>query len=147
MTPTNPGGSSHNRPPVDLARLLIASCTHNELDWGEEAAVRLVVAHGGWLRRPEFTRHVRTDQRADGVDIAWVDWDSAATEPDHSPASGSQRSILRLACHLAGHLPESPGDDWTLAWILTGLDPTNAVLASRAVAMTALGPDAVGPLR
>jgi hypothetical protein len=133
--------------PAELAIALIKGCQHHGFAWGEEAALQLLIAQGTWLRRDEFHRHTNTEEIADGSLIAWVDWADVATEPDRSPASSGELAILRLACHLAGQVPEDCDNRWSLADILMPLDATNAVLASRAVAMASIGPDIVGPLR
>ena len=131
---------------ADLGRALLAGVSHYRLAWPEEAAVRLLIAERTWLlSRNEFRHHV-TPVRRDGVLTAWADWPGVAREPDRCPASGGQRAVLRLACLLAGALPSHPDTTWTLQHILSRLDVQNSLLASRAVAMAALGPDAVGPL-
>ena len=70
---------------------------------------------------------------------AWLDWTTIAGVCDSSPASTGEVALLRLACHLAGHLPDDVHLDWSLDSILTSLDAPNRLLASRAVAMAALG--------
>jgi len=133
--------------PAETAAALIKGCAHHGLNWGEEAAVQLLVAQGTWLRREEFRDRVTTHPIDDGSLAAWVDWAALAETPDRSPASSGELSILRLACHLAGEVPEDADNRWSLADILLPLDAANALLASRAVAMAAIGPRHVGPLR
>ena len=133
--------------PAETAAALIKGTQHHGLNWGEQAAVQLLIAQGTWLRREEFRDHVTTHPINDGTLAAWVDWTALAYTPDTSPASNGELSILRLACHLAGQLPEDADNQWSLADILLPLDATNALLASRAVAMAAIGPGNVGPLR
>ena len=127
---------------------LAAALTHaaHTGSWGEEAAVRLLIAQGHWLRQADFSSHVNLDEDIQGRRTAWIDWPALAQVPDRSPASTGEQAVLRLACHLAGHLPANTDERWTIADIVSRLDAINAVIASRAVAMTALGPDAVGPL-
>jgi hypothetical protein len=133
---------------ADLAAALVRGCEHHGLPWGEEAAIRLLIAQGTWLRRDEFRDHISTEPSRTGPGLtAWVDWDAVAAEPDQSPASNGELAILRLACHLAGHLSEQAGNRWSLADLLLPLDTTNALLVTRAVAMAAIGPTAVGPLK
>ena len=131
--------------PTELATALIAGCEHHGLDWGEEAALRLLIAHRTWLRRDELRRHVTTHASPSGL-IAWVDWAAVADEPDRSPASSSELALLRLACHLAGRIPDLSDSRWAISEILMPLDAANAVRASQAFAIAALGPDTVGPL-
>lgn len=136
-----------NLTPAEAAAALIKGCAHHGLAWGEEAALQLLIAQGTWLRREEFRAHVTAHPIDDGSLAAWVDWCALAYEPDRSPASSGELAILRLACHLAGQIPEDASNLWALAAILMPLDATNALLASRAVAMAAIGPSNVGPLR
>jgi hypothetical protein len=133
--------------PAELGAALIKGCTHHGLDWGEEAAVHLLIAQGTWLRRAEFAGHVTVEELTDGSLSAWADWTEVTTEPDTSPASSGELAVLRLACHLAGHLPETTDNTWSISDIVMPLDATNGLLASRAVAMAAIGPTTVGPLR
>lgn len=132
---------------AELSAALTNGVIQHGLDWGEEAAIRLLIAQGTWLRRDEFHRHITASRTEHGRIVAWVDWADLASEPDGSPASRGELSILRLACHLAGHLPEDCDNRWAISEVLVSLDATNAMLASRAVAMAAIGPDTVGPLQ
>jgi hypothetical protein len=61
------------------------------------AAVELLIEHGYWLRRPDFTGTcVHHDRRQ-----AWVDWPAARTFADAgSTASGTQMAVLDLAVAL-----------------------------------------------
>ena len=107
--------------------------------------------------RPSEARQIESEpmRQRDGkpqlVLEAWVDWQGVAGDVDRSPASTGETALLRLACHLTGHLPPTRGRrvevDWTLAEILVPFDATTALLATRAVAIAAIGPDAVGPLQ
>jgi hypothetical protein len=132
---------------TELAAALTNGVLQHGLDWGEEAAIRLLIAQGTWLHRDEFRRHITASRTEHGTFAAWVDWTEVTAEPDRSPASTGELAILRLACHLAGHLPEGEDNRWAIAELLSSLDATNALLVSRAVAMAAIGPTTVGPLQ
>lgn len=129
-----------------LSTALLAGIAAHGANWGEEAATHLLIATKLWLRRAELDQHIHHDHAADGSQTAWIDWTALTAEPDNTPASSGEKAILRMVCHLAGHLPQQANEHWTLADILSDLDPTNALLATRAVALAALGPTAVGPL-
>lgn len=141
---------SRQRRRLDRRELEVAlerGCVVHGLKSAEVAAVHLVVANGRWLSRGEFRSLVEVyEDPVDGVS-AWVDWAQVALECDRSAASSGEVSVLRLACQLAGQLPANPGEDWSLGEILVGLDPVNAMLASRATAMAALGTTVVRSLR
>lgn len=140
------------RRPVDrlerreLERALERGCVEHGLNAAETAAVHLVVANGRWLRRGEFRALVDVHEGTGGL-TAWIDWAGVARECDWSSASSGEVAILRLACQFAGFLPADPDPDWALGPILMALDPVNAMLASRAAAMAALGPGVVRSLR
>ena len=134
-----------NLTPNELAAALIRGCEYHGLDWGEEAALRLLIAQRTWLSRTEFRDHITLERTASEV-RAWTDWTAVAIEPDRSPASSGELAILRLACHLAGQIPTGLDSRWSLSELLMPLDATNALRASRAVAMAALGPTTTGPL-
>jgi len=58
-----------------------------------EAAAGLIISHGTFLRREDFTRHVETAACiSDGTPMAWIDWDAviAALDGGHLPASGGR---------------------------------------------------------
>ena len=132
--------------PTELANALLDGCEHHRLDWGKEAAVHLLIAEGSWLRRTPFHRQVQTGYDSSSRLIAWVDWAALAAVPERSPASSGELALLRLACHLAGAVPDTCDNRWCLAELLRPLDAANALRASRAVALAALGPSTVGPL-
>jgi hypothetical protein len=115
-----------------VAALLYAVREH---DWNRQAAVRLLVEHDVWPRRRSFRDHVDVDYDGRGHRVAWVEFRELARVVDRSPASSSERAILRLACHLAGAVPARPKDPelWSLALILRPLGHANARLASLAV--------------
>jgi hypothetical protein len=112
-----------------------------EHDWNRQAAVRLLVEHGAWLNRRCFWDHVDIDSDFRGHAIAWVEFGELADTVDRWTASSSERAVLRLACHLAGDLPERPRDAeaWSLAEILRPLDHTRSALALTAIEYAATG--------
>jgi hypothetical protein len=89
-----------------------------------EAAVGLIIAHGTWLARDDFTCLI-----AHGAGTAAIDWEAAAgtLETGGLPSSGGERRMLRLAASLAGQAPVILGD------AITGIDDTNAGLLVKAV--------------
>lgn len=96
----------------------------------EEAATELIIAHGAWLRRDDFTRRfVRTQAGlADGI-TAVIDWDAAiaALQAGKLPCSSSEAAILHLAASLATATPV------TLRHAIIGLDQANLHLIINAV--------------
>lgn len=102
-----------------------ASGSHNI-----EAAVGLLIAHGSWLRRPEFRQRViwTSHSRTSGFTHVGIDWD-AASELQDLPASSSEHAILAIALSLAD------GDNQVdLGDALTSLDERNATLVLEAIA-------------
>lgn len=104
--------------------------------YGQEAAVELVLAHGSWLRRPDFVgRFVQvTTARPDSSRtpprspyLAWVDWCGALAAD--LPCSSSERQVLALAAELAG-----VDSGQALGALVTGLDDRNIAHLLRAVA-------------
>jgi ABC-type phosphate transport system ATPase subunit len=89
-----------------------------------EAATGLIIAHGTWLARRDFTCFIEH-----GTGIAAVDWEAAITalESGGLPSSGGERRMLCLAASLAGQAPVILGD------ALTGLDDRNIGLTVKAV--------------
>jgi hypothetical protein len=132
--------------PAALIAALEAGCSAHALPPGEVAAVHLLTANRTWLRRSEVRDRVELHEQH-GTTTGWLDWDTVADTCDSLPASTGEVAVLRLACHLAGHLPDSVHADWSLDSILTSLDAPNRLLASRAVAMAALGQAIVPSLR
>ena len=54
----------------------------------DEARTGLIISHGAFLQRSDFTRHVETAACiTDGTPMAWIDWDavSAALDSGHLP--------------------------------------------------------------
>jgi 8-oxo-dGTP diphosphatase len=82
----------------------------------DEAGVELLIAHGVFLDRADFTsRFISTP--GDGHELAVIDWPAAIAALDDSlPCSGSENRMLRLAASLAGDMPVSLRD------ALTGID-------------------------
>ncbi len=96
----------------------------------EEAATELIISHGAWLRRDDFTgQFIRTqDGPLRGI-TAVIDWDEAITalEAGSLPCSTSEAAILRLAASLATAAPVS------LRHAIIGLDQANLNLIINAV--------------
>ena len=95
-----------------------------------EAAAGLIISHGTFLHRDDFTRHVETAACiSDGTPMAWIDWDAviAALDGGRLPASGGEKRIVRLAASLAaGHLV-------SLRDAIPGLDRRNIQLLITAI--------------
>jgi hypothetical protein len=74
----------------------------------DEATAALIISHGTYLGRDDFTRHLHTGASiSDGIPMAWIDWDGVITALGNGqlPFSGGERRILRIAASLAaGHL-------------------------------------------
>ncbi len=132
--------------PAELAQALDSGIARYRPDDGIEAGVRLLIAHGSWLSRDELRRHIQVITTTGPELLGWIDWRDLAAEPDRSRASASERAILRLACSLAGYLPDPAAQPWSVADMLSCLGTANALTASRAIAMVAIGPEAVGKL-
>ncbi len=96
-----------------------------------EAAAELLIAHGTWLHRTDFTTGFVTLGRglADGRQMAAVDWTAAITAltAGHLPCSGGEQRMLRLIASIAGGIPADLQD------ILTGIDDHNIQLLLKAV--------------
>ena len=92
-----------------------------------EAAAGLIIAHGTWLTRDDFTCFID-----DGDGTAAIDWEAAANtlEAGGLPSSGGERRMLRLAASLAGQAPVILGD------AITGIDDANTGLLVKAVLHT-----------
>jgi hypothetical protein len=76
----------------------------------DEAAIELLIGHGTFLDRDDFTRHITTSEhgRPGGKAAhAAIDWTAAATALDAGtlPCSGGERRIFHLAASLAAGLP------------------------------------------
>ena len=77
----------------------------------DEAGTGLIISHGAFLQRSDFTRHVETAACiSDGTPMAWIDWDAviAALDSGHLPSSGGEQRIVRVAASLAAGRPRQP---------------------------------------
>ena len=97
-----------------------------------EAGVALLINHGTFLRRDDFTtRFIQHGTSiSDGVTtMASIDWDTATTALNSGelPCSGGERRILQLAASLAAGTPVSLRDT------ITGLDDHNTALLLAAI--------------
>jgi hypothetical protein len=95
----------------------------------DEAAAGLIISHGSFLARGDFTLHIETAAGiSDGTPMAWIDWDAvAALDGGRLPASGGERRIVRIAASLAAGHPVSLRD------AIPGLDPCNLKLVTTAI--------------
>ena len=89
-----------------------------------EAATGLIIAHGTWLARDDFTSFI---QHGNGT--AAIDWEAAAAalETGGLPSSGGERRMLTLAASLAGQAPVIPGE------AITGIDDRNTGLLVKVI--------------
>lgn len=100
----------------------------------DEAAAGLIISHGSFLRRRDFTRHVETAACiSDGTPMAWIGWDAVIAPLDSGrlPASGGgEKRIVCIAASLAAGHPVSlrdaiPGlDHRSLELVTTAIRPT-----------------------
>ncbi len=96
----------------------------------DEAGTELIISHGAFLHRDDFTRYVDTAASiSDGTPMAWIDWDAVITALDsgHLTVSGGERRLLRVAASLAIGHPVSLRD------AIPGLDPRNLHLVTTAI--------------
>ncbi len=96
----------------------------------EEAATELIIAHGSWLRRDDFTgQFIRAPAGPAGRTTAVIDWDEAiaALHAGKLPCSGSEAAILLLAASLATASLVNLRD------AVTGLDQANLHLITSAI--------------
>jgi hypothetical protein len=96
----------------------------------DEAAAGLIISHGAFLHRGDFTRYIRTTASiSDGTPMAWVDWDAAITALGSGglTVSVGERRILRIAASLATGHPVSLRD------AIPGLDQRSLHLAVTAI--------------
>lgn len=89
-----------------------------------EAATGLIIAHGAWLTRDDFTCFIQH-----GTDAAAIDWEAAvaALQAGGLPSSAGERRMLQLAASLAGQAPVILGE------AVTGIDNRNVGLLVKAV--------------
>lgn len=102
--------------PGELAASLRAWAAGDRIN---EAAVELLITHGTWLGRADFRR--AAIDAGDGM--ARVDWDAAREFERDSPASTTERAVLRLAVAI--------GSD---TFRLAAMGRANAEAITRAVA-------------
>lgn len=96
----------------------------------DEAGTELIISHGVYLKRPDFTRHIETASGiSDGTPMAWIDWDAVITALDSGglPSSAGEKRILRIAASLAAGRPVN------LREAIPGLDQRNQHLVVTAV--------------
>jgi hypothetical protein len=98
-----------------------------------EAAAELVLRHGYWIGREDFTGrfiHERAGPELAGDrPAAVIDWRGAVEglERGELPCSGSELSVLKIAASLGGGCPVS------LRLVLGGFDHVNIALVAGAV--------------
>jgi hypothetical protein len=97
-----------------------------------EASTELVISHGSFLARSDFTgRFIEIGTSiTDGITtMASIDWPAAITALDtgNLPCSGGEQRMLRLAASLADGIPVD------LRNALTGIDDHNINLVITAV--------------
>ena len=96
----------------------------------DEAGTGLIISHGTFLHRDDFTRHVETAaSMSDGTPMAWINWDTvvAALDTGLLPVSGGEKRILRVAASLAAGHPVSLRD------AIPGLDERSLDLVTAAI--------------
>ncbi|MGH3284146.1 MAG: hypothetical protein ACRDPD_05595 [Streptosporangiaceae bacterium] len=89
-----------------------------------QAAAGLIIAHGTWLTRDDFTCLIEH-----GTGTAAIDWEAAAADlaAGGLPGSGGECRMPWLAASLAGQAPVILGD------AITGIDDRNTGLLVKAV--------------
>ena len=97
-----------------------------------EAGVGLLISHGTWLHRDDFTGpFVHTGVSiTDGITkMAQIDWPAAiaALDAGSLPCSGGEQRMLRLAASIADGIPVGLRDT------LTGIDHHNIELVITAI--------------
>jgi hypothetical protein len=96
-----------------------------------EAGVELLISHGGFLDRRDFSGFIRTATSiSDGItNMAQIDWDAAisALHDGQLPVCGGERRILQLAASTAAGFPVSLHD------AIPGLDNRNLRLVITAI--------------
>lgn len=132
--------------PEALAAALLVQA---EGSYAFEAAVGLLIEHGGWLARPDFQAFVDVGSSLgdDRVLMASIDWEAALAAD--LPASSSEAQMLAVAAELAG-----VDTGRALQELLCGLDRANTTLVIRAVLHAQRGANATpvtvspfGPVR
>jgi hypothetical protein len=93
----------------------------------DEAGVELLIAHGVFLHRADFTSRFISIP-GDGAGLAAIDWRAAIAALDGSlPCSGGENRMLHLAASLAAGIPVNLRD------ALTGIDGRGIQLVIQAV--------------
>jgi hypothetical protein len=89
-----------------------------------EAATGLIIAHGTWLERDDFSCFIHH-----GTGTAAIDWEAAITALDAGelPSSAGEKRMLRLAASFADQAQVSLGD------AITGIDERNFSILVSAV--------------
>lgn len=96
----------------------------------EEAGTGLIISHGIYLHRDDFTRHVHAAPSiSDGTPMAWIDWNAVITALDggYLTSSSGEKRILRIAASLAAGHPVNLRD------AIPGLDQRNVGLVITAI--------------
>ena len=96
----------------------------------DQAAAELLIRHGSWLRRDDFTaRYILIGTSQAGDITAAIDWEEAITalHAGDLPCSSSEAAILGLAASLATATPVALGH------AITGLDQANLYLVINAI--------------
>jgi hypothetical protein len=98
-----------------------------------EAGVALLIDHGTFLLRDDFTSRFIEHGTSSGTPMAAIDWDAAiaALNAGQLPCSAGERRILQAAASLAAGTPADLRD------ITTGLDAGNIQRLISAIARTA----------
>lgn len=122
MKDLNPTGLAQR----DLERALVRAA---EGRYSSEAAARLLLDHGLWLRRKDFVRAAVEAWADNNIVFASIRWDRVPGL--RLPASGSEIRILDIAASIAG----ANGVD--LREALSNLDQTSTRLVLRSIALAA----------
>jgi ADP-ribose pyrophosphatase YjhB (NUDIX family) len=96
----------------------------------DQAAAELLIRHGSWLRRDDFTaRYILIGTSQAGDITAAIDWEEAITalHAGDLPCSSSEAAILGLAASFATATPI------VLRHAITGLDQANLYLVTNAI--------------
>ncbi len=96
----------------------------------DQAATELLIRHGSWLRRDDFTaRYILIGTSQAGDITAAIDWEKAITalHAGDLPCSSSEAAILGLAASFATATPV------VLRHAITGLDQANLYLLTNAI--------------
>jgi ADP-ribose pyrophosphatase YjhB (NUDIX family) len=96
----------------------------------DQAAAELLIRHGSWLRRDDFTaRYILIGTSQAGDITAAIDWEEAITalHAGDLPCSNSEAAILGLAASFATATPV------VLRHAITGLDQANLYLVTNAI--------------